>query len=150
MKTTLAHLAEAMETAKGRTPAEVLDAFLPEGATVAGLRLVPLTAGHDLFLARIGHPLATGEKKWDGSQVGMALFAFSRPSAELFAMVENDTLDQAYYTFLDTLPIGAIENAAALLIGHWIRARATMVPMLAPDGPGGGSKKKRASGGSSR
>jgi hypothetical protein len=150
METTLEQLAEAMENTRGKTPAEVVDAFCPKGASVAGLPLVPLTAGHDLFLSRVNHPLSRNAGgTWTPHDVAIALFAFTRPSRELFAMVEDETWDQALFAFLDTIPMGEIEAAAAALVTHWIRARATMVPMSSPH-QAAGSKKKRASGGSYR
>lgn len=148
-KVTIEQLAEALENTKGRTPLEVLDAFCPHGAKVGPFALVPLTAGHDLFLTRVKHPLGLGAgAAWGPSDVAMALFAFTRPSRELFRMVEDGTLQDELHAFLDDIPIGGIEGAAADLISHWIRSRASAVPLVAPDSHAGSKKKPDLVGGS--
>jgi hypothetical protein len=150
MSTTLDQLVEAMENTRGKTPKEVLDAFCPKNATVAGHRLVPLTAGHELFLSRVAHPLARPSGgEWTPYDVSMALFAFTRPSLDLFAMVQDGTLESELFAFLESIPLGEIEPAAAALAAHWLSARLTQVPMTSRH-EGTGSKKKRALGGSLR
>jgi hypothetical protein len=150
MAATLDQLAEALENTRGRTPLEVIDAFCPVGAKIGPFPLVPITAGHDLFLARVKHPLATGgSAAWGAYDVATALFAFTRSSRELFRMIDDDSFESALYEFLDDIPVGVLNHAAAELMAHWIRARATAVAMKSPH-PDGSSKKKRASAGGSR
>lgn len=149
-KTTIDQLSEAIENTRGRTPAEVVAAFCPTGVKIGGLPLIPLRAGHDLFLSSIGHPLSRpAGAAWTATDVAIALFAFTRPSRELFAMVEDGTLNTKLHEFLDEIPLGAVESAGADLIAHWLRSRATGLSMQAPSGMGGGSKKKVASAGGS-
>jgi hypothetical protein len=145
----LDQLSEALRTASGRTPLEVIDAFCPVGRKIGPFSLVPLRAGHDLFLSRVNHPLAQGHgAAWAPQDVAIALFAFTRPSAELFEMIENDTFEVQFHAFLDEIPLGGVETAAADLLAHWIRSRATALPMSNPNVTG--SKKKAASAGGSR
>lgn len=134
METTLDQIAEALANVEGRTPLEVLDAFCPIGRKIGGMPLVELTAGHDLFLARIGHPLAAGGKvqPWKAHDVAMALFAFTRPSLDLENNLSAGTLEDSLHEFLGTIPLAALETAAADLLAHWIRARATAIPMETP------------------
>jgi hypothetical protein len=141
---TIADLQEALENTAGRTPQEIIDAFCPLGTTIAGKPLLPLTAGHDLFLSRIKHPLAVGAKAWTAEDVATALFVFTTPSVELFAMIEDGSYESAFWAFLDTLPMNELEAAAAALLAHWAKSRATAIPMKAPAGVDG-SKKKAAS-----
>ena len=150
--TTLEQLSEALENTRGRTPREVLDAFCPVGAKIGSRRLVPLTAGHDLFLTRMKHPLARGAgAAWTAEDVALLLFAFTRPSSELFRLIEEDALPAALHEFLDELPLGETDGAATALVAHWIRSRHTAIGMAMPKGAGAeGVKKKRASGTGSR
>ncbi len=149
MATTLEQLAEALENTNGRTPREVIDAFCPIGAKIGPFPLAQLTAGHDLFLSRVRHPLATGHAaEWGPQDVAVALFAFTRSSRELFRLIEEDAFADSLHAFLDEIPLGTIESAATALMAHWIRARATALPMKSPHPAG--SKKKRDSAGGSR
>lgn len=150
MAATLEQLTEAMVSASGQTPLEVIDAFCPKGAKVGGLELVELTAGHDLFLSRIKHPLisGTGNVGWSADDLAVLFFAFTRPSRELFRLIREDGLEEALHDFLDELPLATLENAAADIVSHWLRARASALPMVAPHAAG--SKKKRVSAGGLR
>lgn len=134
-ETTIEQLAEALENVEGRTPMEVLDAFCPVGRKIGGVSLVELSAGHELFLARVRHPLAMGKgAAWQAHDVAMALFAFTRPSAVLETHVRDGSLEEALHEFLGTLPLASMETAAADLLAHWIRARASAVAMQTPAG----------------
>lgn len=143
-ETTIDQLAEALENVEWRTPMEVLDAFCPVGRKIGGVALVELTAGHDLFLSRIRHPLAIGKgSSWQAHDVATALFAFTRPSVELEKHISQGTLEDALHEFLGTLPMAAMETAAADLLAHWIRARSTAVAMQAPAGIRAPAAKKK-------
>lgn len=146
---TLADLQEALEATEGKTPQEILDAFCPEKTTIAGHPLVPLTAGHDLFMSRIKHPLALGSAAWTADDVATALFVFCTPSDELQSMMANGTYEERFYQFLETIPLHETEKAAVTLIAHWAKSRNTALAMKAPAGVEG-SKKKAASAGGSR
>jgi hypothetical protein len=149
MPPTLAELEEAIEASETSIPREVLDAFCPEGTKVGGIALVPLTAGHELFLARVAHPLASrAPADWAPHDVGVAWFAFTRSSRELFRMVESETFEDELHGFLDEVPAGDIDRAAAALMAHWLRSRETAVAMDYP--AGSAPKKKAASVGGSR
>ena len=149
MEPTLEQLEQALANIEGRTPLEVLDAFCPVGATVASMPLVPITAGHELFLSRMQHPLASRQtSSWAPHDVAVALFAFTRSSRELFQLVETGEFEDQLHAFLDGLPVGEIDGAAATLMAHWLRARSTALAMRNPNATG--SKKKRVSAGSCR
>jgi hypothetical protein len=147
-ETTIEQLIEALETSEGKTPQEVLDAFYPTQPQIGGHDLVPLTAGHELFLAKVDHPLASRQvAAWTPSDVAIAFFAFTRPSRELERMLRDGSFEDGFHEFLDDVPVGEIEGACSTLVLHWLSARKTAVEMVNPHG---GPKKKRASGGSSR
>lgn len=150
METTIDQLTEALENSQGRTPREVVDAFCPVGRSIGPFPLVPLKAGHDLFLTRIGHPLVAGNSPaWGPQDLATLLFAFTRPSRDLCDMIEDGTFSDALHEFLDEIPLGLLETAAADLVAHWIRARDTALAMGSPHA-GTGSKKKAGSAGGSR
>jgi hypothetical protein len=150
-QTTIGELAEALDNTQGQIPEDVVMAFCPAGAFVGGLPLIPLTAGHDLFLSQTKHPLSrSAGTSWTAVDVAMALFAFTRPSRTLFGLIANDELEDALHEFLDSIPMGDIETAAADLIAHWLRARATALPMQHPSGVDSRSKKKADSDGGSQ
>lgn len=137
-------LTQAMEHADGKTPSEVLDAFLPDAIKISGIALVPVSAGHDLFLSKIGHPLAT-RQPWQAHDVAVGLFVLSRKSSELFPLLAADAFEDELYRFLDEVRIGALDAAATAMVAHWIKSRATVCPMGLPEHAG--SKKKRGSAG---
>jgi hypothetical protein len=150
-ETTLHDLSEALDESKGATPQEVVDAFLNVRTVVAGQPLVPLTAGHDLFLAKFRHPILKPGSDWTPQDVATALFAFSRSSRDLFAMIEDGIYEAEFFGFLDTIPMGEIAAAAAAIVAHWLKSRATSLPMKSPDNLARhGVKKKAASGGGSK
>lgn len=149
-ETTLQDLADAAAEANGQTPQEVIDAFLNVKTEVAGKPLVPLKAGHDLFLAKFRHPILKPGDPWSPHDIASALFIFSRPSSELFAMIEDGTYEREFYAFLDTIPMGEIATASAALVAHWLKSRATALPMKSPDHLRSGSKKKAGSAGGSK
>jgi hypothetical protein len=137
----LTDIAAAMEAVDGKTPTTVLEAFLPKVATHLGKRLVPLTAGHELALAQLGHPLATGTK-WEDVDVLMALFVFSRPSREVFAMIAGGTFEDDFFGFIDSIPSADIPKLGNDMVAHWMRSRATALAMESPT-PGTQKKKRR-------
>ena len=103
--------------------AAVLDSVIPQSVTSLGKKLVPLKAGHQLLISQIGHPLATG-KPWEDSDVLMALFVFSRPSNELFALLAEDRFEAEFFAFVESIPTADIPALASDMAGHWIRSKA--------------------------
>ena len=132
MNDNLARIAEAVEMSDGKTPAEIIEAFLPKAPTAAGKRLVPLKLGHDLFLTKIAHPLSSGSAEWEPNDIAVALFAFTRPSRELFAMISDDTYEAEFFAFLDEIEIGELEGAATELLHHWFSRKSTAIGMESP------------------
>lgn len=137
----LDELQEAIKNAEGRTPSEILEAFLPKGKKVGGLPLVDITFGHGLFLSSIEHPLSTGKiDDWTGYDIAIALFAFTRSSKELTRLVREDSLEDALYEFLDEIPVAEVEESASILIAHYFGSMKTIVPMESPEGLKGQKK----------
>lgn len=132
MNDKLARIAEAVEMSEGKTPCEIIEAFLPKSPTAAGKRLVPLKLGHDLFLSKIAHPLATGVPNWEPNDIAVALFAFTRPSADLFAMISDASYETQFYGFLDEIEIDELEGAATELLHHWFSRKSTAIGMESP------------------
>jgi len=140
----LEKLQRALFEAENTTPDEVLDAFCSETTSIGGLKLFPFTAGHELFLTRLKHPLSRGNfHGWTPEDLLQAFFVFTRPSKELFKLYERGEYEDAFYEFLDDIPSVELEQASVDLVGHYIRSRATNVQLKAMDGVG--SKKKAAS-----
>jgi hypothetical protein len=132
MNPALLEIAEAIEKSEGRTPAEVIEAFLPVAPTACGQRLIPLTMGHDLFLTKLEHPLATGSANWTPADIAVALFTFTRPSRELFAMIDDGTYAEKFHAFLDEHAAGDLPDAATELLHHWFSRKSTAVGMESP------------------
>lgn len=147
-KPTLEQLAAAMEEVAGKTPKEVLEAFIPVATSAAGVPLVPLKLGHEMILAQLNHPFATG-RKLDDTDVLMAFFVFSRPSTEGFAMIADGSFDATFFQFLETLPADDIKSIAPCIVTHWATARATAIEMRSPH-PNGSKKKEGSDGFSTR
>jgi hypothetical protein len=125
---TLEDIAAASAAMEGKFPTAVLDAFLPPLTSHLGQKLVPLSAGHELLLAQIQHPLAVGGK-WDDQDVLMALFLFSRPSRLSFAMVADGTLEAEFFAFIDAIPSADIPALGKDMVSHWVRSRNTALAM---------------------
>lgn len=131
----LEQLQKAIEKTEGKTPGEILEAFIPKGKKVGGITLVDVTFGHGLFLSNINHPLSTGEiDNWQPYDIAVALFAFTRSSKELTRLVREDELEESLYEFLDGIPMDEVEQSATILIAHYFGAMKTIVPMDAPEG----------------
>lgn len=143
---TLDDIAAAQFAADGKTPFTVIEAFLPKPMSHLGKRLVPMTAGHELLLAQLGHPLATGAK-WEDIDVLTALFVFSRPSRELFSMVADETFETVFFEFIDGIPPADIAQLGNDLIAHWTRTRASALAMESKHSSA--QKKTAVSGGGS-
>jgi hypothetical protein len=125
---TLEDIAAASEAVAGKFPKAVLESFLPPLTSHLGQKLVPLSAGHELLLAQIDHPLATGGK-WDDQDVLMALFLFSRPSRVSFALVAEGTLEAEFFAFIDAIPAADIPALGKDMVSHWMRSRNTALAM---------------------
>lgn len=145
---TLEDIAAARMATGGMTPQAVLEAFLPKPVTHLGQTLVPLKAGHELLLSQLGHPFATGEAFQD-IDVLMALFVFSRPSRELFALVATDDFEPEFFKFIDSIPMPDVKALGNDMVAHWLKSRRTALEMENPDST---AQKKTAadSAGSSR
>jgi hypothetical protein len=125
---TLEDIAAAQAAMEGKTPLAVIEAFLPPITSHCGQKLVPISAGHELLLAQIDHPLSTGAK-WEDSDVLMALFVFSRPSRITFAMVADGTLEAEFFAFIDAIPATDIPKLGQDMVSHWMRSRNTALAM---------------------
>lgn len=142
----LEDLAAAVNAADGKTPSALLDAFLPKPSTFLGNRLLPLTAGHELLLSQVSHPLANGGE-WKDMDVMMALFIFSKPSRELFSFIADDTFESEFFAFLDSVPSGDVAKLGDAMVSHWLKSRSTALAMESPDS--NAQKKTEGSDGSS-
>ena len=131
----LERLQKAIENTEGKTPQEVLDAFIPKGKKVGGYPLVDITFGHNLFLSDINHPLVSGKiDDWEAHDIAIALFAFTRSSRELVNLVRNGDLNDKLYEFLDQIPMDEIEASSVVLMAHYFSSLKTIVPMESKDG----------------
>ena len=137
---TLEDIADAREATGGKMPRVVLDAFLPKKQTHLGQTLVPLTAGHELILSQLGHPFVTG-KGFEDIDVLMALYVFSRPSRELFALVASDEFEAEFFRFIDGIPMPDVQALGSDMVAHWLASRATAMEM---ENPHASAQKKTA------
>lgn len=132
----LSDISAAMNAVEGKTPSAVLAAFLPPITTHLGQTLVPLTAGHELALSQLGHPLATGSAQWEDVDVLTALFLFSRPSRLTFAMIAGGTFEAEFFAFIDTIPSADIRQLGSDMVAHWLRSRNSALAMESPSSTG--------------
>jgi hypothetical protein len=143
---TLEQLQEALDATEGRTPKEVLDAFLPKGKKIGGLPLVDLTLGHALFLAQLDHPLSKGRLNgWEPHETGLALYAFTRCSKELKTQIHDGSLEDKLYEFINSLSFGEIPKYTAILMAHYLNSIQTGMEMHDPNSKK--SQKKTVLGG---
>lgn len=137
---TLEDIAAARAATEGKTPQAVLAAFIPKPVSVLSQKLLPLTAGHELLLSQIGHPLATGQK-WEDVDVLMALFIFTHPSRTLFQMIASETLEAEFFAFIDGIPSADIAALGPDMVSHWMASRITALNM---ESKHAGAQKKTA------
>lgn len=135
---TLEDIAAARVAVDGKPPTAVLEAFIPTPAVHHGVRLLPLTVGHELLLSQVSHPLSTGAK-WDATDILVAFFVFSRRSDVLFEAIAADTFQRDFLAFVTELPAAATEGLGDKLIAHWLSSRNTALAMESEHGQ---SKKK--------
>ena len=143
---TLEDIDSARMATSGNIPKAVIEAFLPIPTSHLGQKLVPLSAGHELLLAQIRHPLATGAA-FEDIDILMALFIFSRPSRETFSLIADDTFEVEFFIFIDGIPAADIPKLGHDMVAYWLKARATALAM--ENKHGSGQKKTAVSGGGS-
>ncbi len=139
MEADLSKLIDALEKSKGKTPGQVVRAFCPNGNIVAGHKLAPVTAGHDLLFTQLDHPIHRHGAEWSAHDVAVAFYVLTRNSKDLFAQIENDTFTEGLYAFLETIPLAESNVIAGAIMAHWIAAHETSVSLKSPIA---GSKKK--------
>ena len=125
---TLEDLAAAREAVDGKIPGTVVAAFVQPAKTCLGQKLLPITAGHELLLAHIEHPLATGGK-WQDSDVLMALFIFSRRSRQSFEALADGSFESEFFDFVDSLPASDVPSLGQDMVSHWLKSRQTALAM---------------------
>ena len=141
----LSKLKEAVKKTEGRTPKEVLDAFLPKGTKIGVFPLVEVTYGHALFFASIDHPLAKNSfDDWDAQDLGLAFFGLTRSSRELHRLIKEGTLEDSLFEFLEKIPVNNHTEHTKSLIFHYIGSMATAVEMKSDNTK---TQKKTVSGG---
>lgn len=127
---TVEQLERAVENTEGRTPREVIEAFLPKGRKIGEHDLVEVKYGHCLFLESFKHPLLQGKTgEWTAQDLGIALFTFTRSSEELFRLVKNDQVEEELYRFLEDIPASKHKEYASEIIFHYYRSMNTAVAM---------------------
>ena len=123
-------LEKAISNTKGRTPQEVLDAFLPQNKKVGNYTLEEVTYGHVLVLEHLNHPLVKNKNDgWTVSDLGVALFVLTRPSDVLHKAIKNDSFEDKLYEFLADIPANQYENFAKDIIFHYYGSMSNVVPM---------------------
>ena len=130
----LSKLQEAVKKTEGRTPREVLDAFIPKGKKIGDFPLVDVTYGHALFFSSIDHPIAMNSfNDWDAQDLGLAFFGLTRSSRELHKHIKEGTLEEALFEFLEQLPISNHTEHTQTLIYHYLGSMSTAVEMKSKD-----------------
>lgn len=141
----LERLQKAIENTEGKTPQEVLDAFMPKGRSIGEHELVEVKYGHCLFLESFDHPLLKGRTgEWTAQDLGVALFTFTRSSESLFEMVKKGTVEDELYSFLESIPANKHKEYASEVIFHYYRSMNTAVSMESKNGKA--QKKTRLGG----
>ncbi len=141
----LEHLQKALQNTEGKTPQEVLDAFMPKGGSIGEHELVEVKYGHCLFLESFEHPLLKGRTgEWTAQDLGVALFTFTRSSESLFEMVKKGTVEEELYHFLESIPASKHKEYAGEVIFHYYRSMNNAVAMENKSGKA--QKKTRSDG----
>lgn len=154
METTLEDLEFAASAVEGKTPEEVVEAFLPDTIKVGGFALVPLTAGHEMVWAKLGHPFGKRDaaavigRTMTPDEIALAIFTTTRTSDELFRLLAEDRFEAEFFAFMEAFPTGDLTQAAQAVTLHWMRACSSAVAMRSPHAAP--LKKKAASAGCSR
>ena len=103
------------------TPKVVLDALFPQGVTVAGLRLQPVSVAHYLTLQRFGNPLGMeGETDLSvvtGREVLQALFILHLTPEQAIELSEENA-SKAVDEFACKISLGEFRGVTAQLATH--------------------------------
>jgi len=127
----LEQLQKAVENTKGRTPEEVLDAFMPKGKKIGDFALVEVTYGHCLVLESLNHPLIQNKSEgWTATDLGIALFVFTRSSELLHKLIKNDEFEEQLYSFLSSIPASKYKDFAEDIIFHYYGSMTNAVEMV--------------------
>jgi|TARA_R110000823_G_C15626189_1_gene468159 hypothetical protein len=126
----LEQLQKAIDNTNGRTPKEVLDAFLPKGKKIGKFELVEVTYGHCLVLENLDHPLIKNKNDgWTATDLGVALFVFTRSSELLHKLIKNDEFEDELYAFLADIPASNFKDFAKDVIFHYYGSMSNAVEM---------------------
>lgn len=126
----LEQLQKAIDNTSGRTPEEVLNAFLPKGKKIGEFNLVEVTYGHCLVLENLDHPLVKNKNDgWTATDLGIALFVFTRPSEILHKLIKNDEFEDELYSFLAAIPASKYKDFAKDVIFHYYGSMSNSVEM---------------------
>ncbi len=141
----LEQLQQAIENTNGRTPEEVLDAFLPKSKKIGQFDLVEVTYGHCLILENLDHPLIKNKNEgWTATDLGIALFVFTRPSELLHQLIKTDKFEEELYSFLSEIPANKYKDFAQDIIFHYYGSMTNVVEM---ESKTSNAQKKTRSGG---
>lgn len=144
---TLQEMHAAKEAATASTPSAVLDAYLPDPASAAGVGLVPVTAGHLLLLEKIRSPLVMPAERRTQFAIWQALYILSRPARDGRAALAAGKLEDATLALADSMPASIMEPIVDQLQAHMAAAFENALPMQMPGGTTGTQKKTADSGG---
>lgn len=138
-------LQQAIDNTKGKTPPEVISAFLPQNKKIGEFKLYDVTYGHCLVLENLNHPLVENRNcDWTATDLGVALFVFTRPSNVLHELIKEEKFEDELYEFLNQIPASKYRDFAQDIVFHYYGAMSNVVEM---ESKGKSSQKKTLLGG---
>lgn len=128
----LKNIADAVTSDPGRTPTDVVEAFLPDPAVVFGKKLRPVSVGLWLCFEKIGHPFLTGSESVTLYDVASAFVLLTKPTREVYAAVEQGDFRDMVLQLADELPMAGFDEVLGVLKQHFDAGCRTVLPMRSP------------------
>lgn len=122
----------ARNDAAGRTAPCVLDALFPDGARIAGVRVIPLSVASYTLLEKLGNPIIEpgGLTKMSNDHVMELCFVLTRSVSECREVLAGgkDAWEDAYTAFGETIPFEGMAEVGKVVGAVVGKASSTFVP----------------------
>ena len=118
----------ARDKGSHRTPAVVLDAFLPERVMAGDIPLHPVTMSVIMALEKIESPFLGGKTEIKYRHIAEALFVLTQPIGEVRRAIEEGTFAAGVNELADHLDMTVLSQAVPAISAHIAKSFETAIP----------------------
>jgi hypothetical protein len=127
-ETQIAAAEAARDQCSHKTPAVILDAFLPEQIKVGNIALNPVTMSTIMVLEKLQSPFLGGGAEMKYQHIAEALCVFSQPIATVREALRNGTFQALVDSLADQLDMAVLAKAVPAIAEHIGKAFETSIP----------------------